>query len=250
MERVPTGIKEFDELIEGGFPKGSIVLLTGVPGSGKTIFCLQVAKNFAERGKKVLYLNIDGETAEGLALQAEMLGMDIKELIKKKRLIIQRVKDLKNFKKEIKNYVKSGVSMIVLDSLSGALPSLYNPKEVEKYLLFQETTVMGVLDPNFALRIIISEIFDFFRELKLDIAFVVTDKVEGQEGLSRDAISEFIADGIIDFETLGIAGAFNRTIKILKLRKTDHHKEPVTFEIGKGGIIITKEEIEKVAKEF
>lgn len=250
MERISTGIKEFDKLIQGGFPRGSIVLITGTPGSGKTIFCLQTAKNLAENGRKVLYLNIDGETAEGLALQAEMLGIDIKPFIEKKQLIIQRLKDLKDFKKDIEKLVKSGVSVIILDSLSGALPNLYNQKELEKYLLFQETTVMGILDPNFALRVIVSDIFEFFRKLKLDLALMVTDKVEGQEGFSRDSISEFISDGIIDFETLGIGGAFNRTIRVLKMRKTDHYKEAVTFEIGKGGILITKEEVEKVAEEF
>jgi hypothetical protein len=34
------------------------------------------------------------------------------------------------------------------------------------------------------------------------------------------------------------------------MRKTDHYKEAVTFEIGKGGILITKEKVEKVAEEF
>lgn len=250
MERIETGIKGFDELVEGGFPKGSIVLITGVPGSGKTIFCLQTAKNLAERGKKVLHMNVDGETPETLELQAELLGMNIKNLVKKKALIFERVRDIGgNFKKTVKKYVKGGVSCIVLDSLSGSIP-LVSPKEISKYILFQEATIMGILDPNFALRRLVSDIFEFFRSLNLDLVLVVTDRVEGQPGLSRDSISEFIADGIVDFETLGIGGAFNRTLKVLKLRKSKHYTEPVTFEIGKGGIVITERKIEEIAKEF
>jgi len=37
----PTGVKEFDELLDGGFPKGAVVLLAGSSGSGKTIFASQ-----------------------------------------------------------------------------------------------------------------------------------------------------------------------------------------------------------------
>jgi len=40
-DRVPTGIEGFDDLIEGGIPKGYSVLFGGNPGSGKTIFAAQ-----------------------------------------------------------------------------------------------------------------------------------------------------------------------------------------------------------------
>ena len=40
-ERVPTGVHGLDKLIEGGFPKGRSILVTGEPGTGKSIFCLQ-----------------------------------------------------------------------------------------------------------------------------------------------------------------------------------------------------------------
>ncbi|MEM5853132.1 MAG: ATPase domain-containing protein [Candidatus Aenigmatarchaeota archaeon] len=250
MERIKTGIKGFDELIEGGFPKGSIVLITGVPGSGKTIFCLQTARNLASDGKKVLYITIDGELPENLEEQCELLGISVKPLIKKKRLIFVELKSMRDFKDSIKKYVKQGFSCVILDSLSGALPRFYGPEEISKYLLFKEVTIMGVFDPNFALRSMISDIFEFLRSLKLDLSLVVTDRVEGETGLSRDSISEFIADGIVDFETLGIGGAFNRSLRILKLRKSKHYCEPVTFEIGKGGIKITGRKIEEIAKEF
>jgi circadian clock protein KaiC len=46
--RVPTGIDGLDPLIEGGFPRGSLVLLAGNPGTGKTIFSMQFLYNGAE----------------------------------------------------------------------------------------------------------------------------------------------------------------------------------------------------------
>jgi KaiC/GvpD/RAD55 family RecA-like ATPase len=41
MEKVPTGIPGFDQLVQGGFNKRSVNLIAGGPGCGKTIFCLQ-----------------------------------------------------------------------------------------------------------------------------------------------------------------------------------------------------------------
>jgi KaiC/GvpD/RAD55 family RecA-like ATPase len=40
-DRVATGVKGFDVLIEGGFPRGDLVLLVGHPGSGKTLLSSQ-----------------------------------------------------------------------------------------------------------------------------------------------------------------------------------------------------------------
>ena len=47
VERVKTGIPGLDDLIGGGFPKESTILLSGVAGAGKTIFCLQFIFNGA-----------------------------------------------------------------------------------------------------------------------------------------------------------------------------------------------------------
>jgi archaellum biogenesis ATPase FlaH len=41
LPRVATKIKGFDQLVEGGFPKGSSIMVRGSTGTGKTIFCLQ-----------------------------------------------------------------------------------------------------------------------------------------------------------------------------------------------------------------
>lgn len=40
-ERIPTGIPGLDDLIEGGFIPGSVILLTGQTGTGKTVFGTQ-----------------------------------------------------------------------------------------------------------------------------------------------------------------------------------------------------------------
>ena len=53
IERVKTGIKGLDELLSGGIPKESITLVSGPPGSGKSIFCYQFIAKGARRRKKM-----------------------------------------------------------------------------------------------------------------------------------------------------------------------------------------------------
>ena len=53
-DRVKTGVSGFDELVEGGIPKGFNVLITGLPGTGKTIFGLQYLYTGLKNGENGL----------------------------------------------------------------------------------------------------------------------------------------------------------------------------------------------------
>src|SRR3990167_5126073 len=82
VERVPTGIEGFDELIQGGFPKGSSILYTGTPGTGKSIFGMQFLYNGAQKYKeKGLYITFE-ETAQELKDQASMFDWDFNKFEK------------------------------------------------------------------------------------------------------------------------------------------------------------------------
>ncbi|HVY48080.1 MAG TPA: ATPase domain-containing protein, partial [Minicystis sp.] len=55
--RVPTGVSNLDELVGGGLPAGSLCVLAGPPGSGKTILAEQLCFHNAARGLSSLYFN-------------------------------------------------------------------------------------------------------------------------------------------------------------------------------------------------
>lgn len=87
VERVPTGISGVDRLIEGGFPKGRSILITGEPGTGKTIFALQFLIEGLARGEKGIYVAAD-EGPVDILEQAASLGWDLEKPIEKKELAI------------------------------------------------------------------------------------------------------------------------------------------------------------------
>ncbi len=71
--RLPTGIAELDRVLGGGLVPGSVVLLGGEPGVGKSTLALQLAAKVRALGRGVLYVTGE-ESAEQLRLRAERLG--------------------------------------------------------------------------------------------------------------------------------------------------------------------------------
>lgn len=66
MKRLNVESSSLDELLGGGVENASITEIYGEPGSGKTNFCLQVARNMALSGKKVAYIDSEGVSLERL----------------------------------------------------------------------------------------------------------------------------------------------------------------------------------------
>ena len=92
--RGSTGMAELDRVLGGGIVEGSLVLVGGDPGIGKSTILLQVCRNLAAEGKKVLYISGEeslqqirmradrmGEFADGLLLLCETNLDDIREAI-------------------------------------------------------------------------------------------------------------------------------------------------------------------------
>jgi DNA repair protein RadB len=60
VDKVAFGCSSLDELMEGGAESGSVTLIYGEAGTGKTNLCLVLARNVARRGRKVVYLDTGG----------------------------------------------------------------------------------------------------------------------------------------------------------------------------------------------
>jgi DNA repair protein RadA/Sms len=71
--RFPTGIEEFDRVLGGGLVPGSLVLIGGDPGIGKSTLMLQALHGLASKGKKVLYVSGE-ESAIQIRLRSERLS--------------------------------------------------------------------------------------------------------------------------------------------------------------------------------
>ncbi len=79
IERLATGMDEFDRLLGGGLIPGGVVLFGGEPGIGKSTLLLQIAERIACSCGNVLY--VSGEESEGqVKLRASRIGVDNERL--------------------------------------------------------------------------------------------------------------------------------------------------------------------------
>lgn len=78
-ERTPTGMGELDQVLGGGLVKGSVLLVGGEPGIGKSTIMLQAAGILSDEGQKVLYVSGE-ESAAQLRLRGDRLGVSDNEI--------------------------------------------------------------------------------------------------------------------------------------------------------------------------
>ncbi len=104
---LPTGIGEFDRVLGGGIVVGSLVLIGGEPGIGKSTLALQVAGNMAKSGYRVLYFSGE-ESEDQISMRAKRIGA----LHRKLEVISEVDLDL------LRGFMeKGGYSFVVVDSI-------------------------------------------------------------------------------------------------------------------------------------
>lgn len=246
-DRIKTGIKGFDELIEGGIPKGSKVLIVGSPGTGKTIFGLQFLYNGAtEYNEKGLFISLE-QKEETIKKQAYQFGWDLNPLIREEKLHLayMPVTDIyPNIAEVIIKYVREfGIQRLVIDSISTLAINapVFGPKgDKDMIKLIKEksnffTPVIG----DFVAKRFIYTFLDELSEIDKECTTIlVSEAGENNNYLSRDTISEYVSDGIvyIVFESMG--GEFSRSLIIRKMRGTRNNEDVHPLEIAENGLIV------------
>lgn len=216
--RVPSGIEGLDGLMEGGFEDGSINLVTGRTGTGKSIFSAQFLYNGAKRyGDKGLYITT-GDTMKNIKKQSANFGWNFESLEKEGKLKMIQVEPY-DIEKLIDNMTVSrdlgGAKRIVIDSISMFELYIQDPYKIRKSLF---------------------SILQKFRDAGKTV-LVVAEILEDSKNLSRFGIVEFMVDSVIVLQYLGMAKC-KRSLMIRKMRMTDHSSDIHPFEISNKGIEI------------
>src|SRR6056297_3736903 len=105
--RIPTSLSEFDRVLGGGIVEGSLILIGGSPGIGKSTLILQVAFLLANQDKKVLYITGE-ESLSQVKMRAERM-----ELIHKKVFILSEI----NYEKIQAIIAEKDFDLVIIDSI-------------------------------------------------------------------------------------------------------------------------------------
>lgn len=215
--RIPCGIPGFDELIEGGIPVGSIVLLAGNAGSGKTLFSSHLINSNAKIGK-ALYCGFF-EKKENLISNSLKFGIDLKKFEQEGKLLIS----------EYFPILETGIAMLVSEierDIREYKPSLL--------IIDSVSTLAGDLKGKQEVRILLKMIDSISKSLNVTVILVTELPMSLFE--IGFGVEEFMADSIIMLRYVEIEGEIRRCMAILKMRETSHDMHINEYVIGPSGM--------------
>lgn len=131
--RLDTNMKELDRVLGGGIVKGSLVLIGGDPGIGKSTILLQVCRNLTDAGHKVLYVSGE-ESLQQIKMRAERLGDFKKEMYLLCETDVDAIEDaMAKVQPEV--MVIDSVQTMMLENVASAAGSVSQVREVTNRLM-------------------------------------------------------------------------------------------------------------------
>lgn len=233
-ERVTTGIVGLDPLLEGGFPKGRSILVTGDPGTGKTIFALQFLFEGLKRGEKGIFVTAD-ESPMDIIEQGASMNWDLEPYIERKELAIliagAYLSSLPSNGKDRQVDVQKAVSDLAgFANQIGAERLVLDP--AGPFVLLRDSAAR-IQDQT---RLLIKLLRSSMKTTNILTSYAVPRTGER----SMHGIEEYLVAGAIVLEMIWKEGGLARSLIVEKMRYTDVKPKQLEFDIIKGqGIMLT-----------
>ena len=232
VERIKTGIPGFDEILNGGIPKRNVVLLSGGPGTGKSIFGQQYLWSGLQKGEPGILVTLEEHPVqvrinmkqfgwdvrkyenEGLFAIVDAFTAGIGEAAKRERYVVRDPTDVGLLIDVLREAIRdTGAQRVVVDSVSTLY--LTKPSVARSNVLQLKKVLSGMGTTS----ILVSQVS-------------VTERGFGGPGV------EHAADGIVRLDLDEINGELIRSLIIWKMRGTKHSMRRHPFEITDKGIIV------------
>lgn len=233
VTKLETGIRGFDELLEGGVPEGRTTLISAGPGCGKTVLL-----------SEFVYRGITGFDQPGIFLTFEERPKDI-------------VRNLRNFDWDIDPLIDAGR----LTFLDASLPEEGEIVEGHgEWLQTMLARVQHAAEKTGARRLAVDNLGAVFLRYEGDetdkkkrerlfrfadgikrlglTTLITTERSESAASLSQYGVEEFVSEGLIELDTHAGQGSEMRTMLVRKLRGCGYRSGRVAFEINQGGLEI------------
>jgi len=227
LEKSLTGIAGFDQITNGGLPKGRPTIVCGGPGCGKTMFAMEFLVRGATEFNEPGVLMTFEETGDEMTKNVASLGFDLKALAARKKIMMDYVKiepaeiqetgayDLEGLFVRLQYAVdKIGAKRVVLDTLEAIFSGFANS---------------GMLR---------AEIRRLFRWLKDRGLTTVVTAERGDGSLTRYGLEEYVSDCVIFLDHRVTDQVSTRRLRVVKYRGTSHGADEYPFLIDDQGFSV------------
>lgn len=225
IKRIPSGIPNLDNLVEGGFVIGSTNLISGGPGTGKSIFALQFLLKGLDLNEGVVYVSFE-ETKENFFRYMTRLGLDLRALEKSRKFIFLRYNP-----EQVKTLLEQGGGEVEksIQSVSA------------KRLVIDSVNAFTLLFPNeLAGREALLDLFSLIS--KFDCTSLIVYEQDSDMKEHKSNFIEFEVDSIMLMYNYLKGNVRRRVFEILKMRGTKFEEKLIPLRIKDRGVVLYPEE--------
>lgn len=217
--QISTGLPELDALTHGGIERGTVTLLSGPTGVGKTTLGAQLVTQAAANGERAVIYNFD-ENASTFFTRCRQIGLGAEDMVDKGNLRFEAIEPLlyhpDQFAASVREEVETAnTTMVMIDSLSGYQQSMCGENlQARVHALCRYLINMGVTV------VLVNETFT----------------ITGTQARVTEYGLSYVADNIIMLRYIELDGELRKTIGVLKKRAGSFEKALREFDITKDGL--------------
>jgi circadian clock protein KaiC len=221
-ESIPSGVPELDRLLNGGLERGTVTIVTGSPGVGKTTTGVQFMKEAAGRGERSVVYSFE-EARATLVHRCESINIPIEEMVGRGTLAIEEIEALQLSATEFAHRVReeveeNGTRIVMIDGVEGYKQAL---RDADADLVRELHSLCRYLKNMGVTVVLMNEMRTIVGEFRLT-----------EEGLS------YLSDSIVFIQHVEVDGRMRKVIGVLKKRTSDFERGVREFEITAHGIQI------------
>jgi circadian clock protein KaiC len=221
-DRVATGVKGFDVLIEGGFPRGDLVLLVGHPGSGKTLFSSQFLYNGASKYQEPgVYVSF-AENRNAFFRNMRRTNMDLEKL---EREGLFKFMDFVT--------VKEGAIDEILTTVIAEVDSL----RAKRLVIDSFSAMAQAFSQRIDARIVLHTVLGRMTRLGGVTTLLIAEKPLGSRVLGG-GMEEFVSDAVVELTHSLERGYLVRNLDIVKMRGTRTARTRLHYDIEDEGLVV------------
>lgn len=233
-EQVPTGIDDLDEILYGGIPAGSAVMVSGASGSGKTTTVMELACRAAAAGEPaVVYLT--SETPERAALNHEPFEFFNRKLIEDGKLLLLDMDE--TYKQLGIAHVDTGLSQEDGHKLLDAIERAVDDAGAKRLVIDSIASVMATFEDENRVRSFLKDMVRRFSD-KGVLMFLTAEIPPDSVRYSCMGFEDGLVDGVILLSNIESRGDLLRGLQIIKMRGSEHSRSAYVMDLTQYGIIL------------